>query len=148
MTCHLAAQLHRLPTIDTSGNNSAENSEHGRRKRLAKIKVDRTQVKPRVAIIGEFWAMTTEGDGNYKMHRYKKTNTVLLYDLDKDIGEKTNIAEKHPDQMKKLEAMRVKWDSELIEPRFLGLTHTKEWQEKIRRRKAAAERKKKQKVKK
>ena len=40
------------------------------RKRLAQIKVDRSQVKPRVAIIGEFWAMTTEGDGNYKMHRF------------------------------------------------------------------------------
>ncbi len=40
------------------------------RKEIAAIKVDRTQVKPKVAIIGEFWAMTTEGDGNYKMHRF------------------------------------------------------------------------------
>lgn len=40
------------------------------RKALAAIQVDRSQVKPRVAIIGEFWAMTTEGDGNYKMQRF------------------------------------------------------------------------------
>lgn len=40
------------------------------RRELAALKVDRTQVKPRVAIIGEFWAMTTEGDGNYHMHRF------------------------------------------------------------------------------
>ena len=40
------------------------------RKELAAIQVDKTQIKPRVAIIGEFWAMTTEGDGNYKMHRF------------------------------------------------------------------------------
>lgn len=40
------------------------------RKELASIKVDRTQIKPRVAMIGEFWAMTTEGDGNYKMQRF------------------------------------------------------------------------------
>lgn len=40
------------------------------RKELAAIKVDRTQVKPKVAIIGEFWAMTTEGDGNYKMQSF------------------------------------------------------------------------------
>ncbi|SMF16106.1 Predicted nucleotide-binding protein, sugar kinase/HSP70/actin superfamily [Alteromonadaceae bacterium Bs31] len=40
------------------------------RKALKAIQVDRTQIKPRVAIIGEFWAMTTEGDGNYKMHRF------------------------------------------------------------------------------
>lgn len=40
------------------------------RREFAAIKVDRSQVKPRVAIIGEFWAMTTEGDGNYKMQRF------------------------------------------------------------------------------
>ncbi len=40
------------------------------RKEMAAIAVDRSQVKPRVAIIGEFWAMTTEGDGNYKMQRF------------------------------------------------------------------------------
>lgn len=40
------------------------------RKEFNAIKVDRSQVKPRVAIIGEFWAMTTEGDGNYHMQRF------------------------------------------------------------------------------
>ena len=34
------------------------------------VKVDRTQPKPKVAIIGEFWAMTTEGDGNYHLQRF------------------------------------------------------------------------------
>jgi predicted nucleotide-binding protein (sugar kinase/HSP70/actin superfamily) len=40
------------------------------RKELAAIKVDRTQVKPKVSVIGEFWAMTTEGDGNYRLQRF------------------------------------------------------------------------------
>ncbi|WP_428263815.1 2-hydroxyglutaryl-CoA dehydratase [Haliangium sp.] len=40
------------------------------RKVMAAVKVDRTRVKPRVAIIGEFWAMTTEGDGNYGLQRF------------------------------------------------------------------------------
>jgi predicted nucleotide-binding protein (sugar kinase/HSP70/actin superfamily) len=35
-----------------------------------KVQVDRTRVKPKVAIIGEFWAMTTEGDGNYQLQRF------------------------------------------------------------------------------
>jgi len=35
-----------------------------------KVKIDRTQVRPKVAIIGEFWAMTTEGDGNYQLQRF------------------------------------------------------------------------------
>ncbi len=40
------------------------------KKELAQVRVDRTQVKPRVSIIGEFWAMTTEGDGNYQLQRF------------------------------------------------------------------------------
>jgi len=40
------------------------------RKELGKVKVDRTRAKPRVGIIGEFWAMTTEGDGNYGLQRF------------------------------------------------------------------------------
>jgi predicted nucleotide-binding protein (sugar kinase/HSP70/actin superfamily) len=40
------------------------------RRVLARVKVDRTRVKPKVAIIGEFWAMTTEGDGNYHLQRF------------------------------------------------------------------------------
>ena len=35
-----------------------------------KVETDRTRVKPKVAIIGEFWAMTTEGDGNYQLQRF------------------------------------------------------------------------------
>jgi hypothetical protein len=37
------------------------------RRRIASIEVDRTRIKPVVKITGEFWAQTTEGDGNYRM---------------------------------------------------------------------------------
>ncbi len=40
------------------------------RRELGRVKVDRTKAKPRVGIIGEFWAMTTEGDGNYGLQRF------------------------------------------------------------------------------
>jgi predicted nucleotide-binding protein (sugar kinase/HSP70/actin superfamily) len=40
------------------------------RRRMGKVKVDRTHPKPKVSVIGEFWAMTTEGDGNYKIQRF------------------------------------------------------------------------------
>ena len=40
------------------------------RKTMGAVKVDRTRPKPRVGIIGEFWAMTTEGDGNYGLPRF------------------------------------------------------------------------------
>jgi predicted nucleotide-binding protein (sugar kinase/HSP70/actin superfamily) len=37
---------------------------------LAAIEVDKTRVRPKVSIIGEFWAMTTEGDGNYQLQSF------------------------------------------------------------------------------
>jgi predicted nucleotide-binding protein (sugar kinase/HSP70/actin superfamily) len=40
------------------------------RRVMNRIRVDWLQPKPKVAIIGEFWAMTTEGDGNYRLQRF------------------------------------------------------------------------------
>lgn len=40
------------------------------RRLLKDIPVNRMQAKPKVSIIGEFWAMTTEGDGNYKLQQF------------------------------------------------------------------------------
>jgi len=37
---------------------------------LNSVEVDRTRVKPVVKITGEFWAQTTEGDGNFQMFRF------------------------------------------------------------------------------
>jgi len=37
---------------------------------LSSVKLDRLQVKPKVLIMGEFWAAMTEGDGNYNLHRF------------------------------------------------------------------------------
>ena len=40
------------------------------RKIFGQVKVNRMQPKPKVSIIGEFWAMTTEGDGNYHLQTF------------------------------------------------------------------------------
>jgi predicted nucleotide-binding protein (sugar kinase/HSP70/actin superfamily) len=40
------------------------------RERLARIEVDRLRVKPTVKITGEFFAQTTEGDGNFRMFHF------------------------------------------------------------------------------
>jgi predicted nucleotide-binding protein (sugar kinase/HSP70/actin superfamily) len=39
-------------------------------KLLDSVEVDRLRVKPIVKITGEFWAQTTEGDGNFKMFQF------------------------------------------------------------------------------
>ena len=40
------------------------------RKIFEAIPLDRTRQKPRVMVMGEFWAAMTEGDGNYHLHRF------------------------------------------------------------------------------
>ena len=56
---------------DTFANNrSVMRALYRCRRRLRKVRIDRTQVKPVVSLIGEFWAMTTEGDGNYHMQAF------------------------------------------------------------------------------
>jgi len=66
-------------TIEQCKHLLSDTFEHGKslpvalykvRQLLGAVKVDRTKVKPRVGIIGEFWAMTTEGDGNYGLQRF------------------------------------------------------------------------------
>jgi predicted nucleotide-binding protein (sugar kinase/HSP70/actin superfamily) len=39
-------------------------------KRFNEVEVDRLQPKPIVKVTGEFWAQTTEGDGNFNMFRF------------------------------------------------------------------------------
>jgi predicted nucleotide-binding protein (sugar kinase/HSP70/actin superfamily) len=58
---------------------------------LDRVEVNRLMPKPKVAIIGEFWAMTTEGDGNYQLQRFlegegaecdiQPVSNFLLYEL-------------------------------------------------------------------
>ena len=40
------------------------------RERLDVIEVDRLRVKPVVKVTGEFWAQSTEGDGNFRMFEF------------------------------------------------------------------------------
>ncbi len=61
------------------------------RKIFAAVEVDRLKPKPSVAVIGEFWAMTTEGDGNYHLQEFLQKEgaevgiqcivNLLLYNL-------------------------------------------------------------------
>ena len=48
------------------------------RDRLAEVKLDRTRVKPLVKITGEFWAQTTEGDGNFNMFQFLERESAQV----------------------------------------------------------------------
>ena len=84
----------------------------------------------------------TVRSGDYKLHfggwQMAKPE---LYNLEKDIGETTNVAAQHPEKVQQLEKLRKQWDRELIDPIFLGLIHTPEWQAKIKKQQAAKKKK-------
>ncbi|MBX7047089.1 MAG: activator of (R)-2-hydroxyglutaryl-CoA dehydratase [Ignavibacteria bacterium] len=51
---------------------------HEIREKFNAIKVDRTRMKPIVKITGEFWAQTTEGDGNFNMFPFLEREGAQL----------------------------------------------------------------------
>lgn len=67
---------------------------------------------------------------DYKLVIPQNDKPPHLYDLSRDVGETTNIAKSHVEKVEALDKMRVDWASELKDPAFLGLIHTKEWQSK------------------
>lgn len=54
----LEANLNVIPALKAS------------RQLLDAVPLERVQAKPKVSVIGEFWAMTTEGDGNYHLQKF------------------------------------------------------------------------------
>jgi predicted nucleotide-binding protein (sugar kinase/HSP70/actin superfamily) len=80
-TSALGSRLARQPKLEGTLNTLGKIREHlyGRhtdetlrhlRERLGSIDVDRLRVKPIVKVTGEFWAQTTEGDGNFRMFSF------------------------------------------------------------------------------
>lgn len=49
------------------------------RRILARVPIDRSQLHPKVSVIGEFWAMTTEGDGSYHLQRFLEQEGAEVY---------------------------------------------------------------------
>ena len=72
-------------------------------------------------------------EGHFKIVRPKqpkddgKEAPLLLFNLADDLSEKTNLADADPERLKSLEQNYQKWNAQLIEPIFPGLS-MKEWQ--------------------
>jgi arylsulfatase A-like enzyme len=64
---------------------------------------------------------------NLKLVTKNNNKVKELYDLNNDIGEEKNIAPQYPGEVSKLDDMRKKWDSELINPVFDALIMPKSW---------------------
>ena len=61
--------------------------------------------------------------GNEKILIPWKGGKAQLYDLGKDLGESTDLADRFPDKVEHLNRLRMQWNRQLREPSFLGLLH-------------------------
>ena len=66
-------------------------------------------------------------DGDMKLVTKKKNSIKELYNLSEDLGEENDLATERPNEVKRLDSLRQSWNTELIDPVFLGLIHTDAW---------------------
>lgn len=71
---------------------------------------------------------------NHKLVTRKRGGVKELYNLDTDISEKQNIIDNFPEIASVIDSIRSQWNSELIDPVFLGLIHSEEWQKKRKKK--------------
>jgi predicted nucleotide-binding protein (sugar kinase/HSP70/actin superfamily) len=70
---YFGKMLHLLASRDFVGAMEAVRAKYD------EVELDPFRVRPIVKIIGEFWAQTTEGDGNFNMHRFLVREGAELY---------------------------------------------------------------------
>ena len=71
-------------------------------------------------------------DGDLKLVT-KKNNTIKeLYNLSEDLGEENDLANEFSEEIKRLDSLRQNWNSQLIDPIFLGLIHTDRWKKRLK----------------
>lgn len=77
----------------------------------------------------------TVRDGDLKLIVKWKGSKKELYNLKNDIGEKNDLANQYPEEVDRLHKILSEWESELIDPTFLGLIHTAAWVKKAEKKK-------------
>jgi len=73
--------------------------------------------------------------GDFKLIVRKKSSVKELFNLKKDISETKNLAKKYPQKVEEMLQILNDWESNLMEPTFLGLIHTDAWIKRAKRNK-------------
>ncbi len=86
------------------------------RDRLNSIEVDRTKVKPVVKVTGEFWAQTTEGDGNFQMFQFLEQEgaQVLVEPIATWITYMVHLARLRAQSRKRIDAGEIKFRKKML----------------------------------
>ena len=73
---------------------------------------------------------TAVRSGPFKLVTYDKKNFTGLYHLQNDLGESKNLRDRSPDDVSRLKQLWNQWNQANIDPTFMGLIHTPEWEKK------------------
>ena len=65
--------------------------------------------------------------GDYKIVTQNNADIKELYNLEEDIGETIDLADRYPQKLEELDSIRKAWNEELMPPAFLGLIHRDTW---------------------
>jgi arylsulfatase A-like enzyme len=76
----------------------------------------KNEAAPHGALFWRFWGQTAVRAGKWKFVRYTPGAPPLLFDLDADVSERTDVADRHPDVVKRLDADLEAWKAGLVEP--------------------------------
>jgi arylsulfatase A-like enzyme len=75
----------------------------------------RNSAAPHDALYWRFGTQHAVRQGDWKLLQFDN-QPARLYDLKTDVGEKEDLAEKHPEMVDRLHAHYVRWDAPLIDP--------------------------------
>jgi len=65
--------------------------------------------------------------GDFKLVTHDNAEKMELYNLERDVGETTDLAASFPQKLEELDSLRKAWNEELMPPAFLGLIHRDTW---------------------
>src|SRR5690606_38060979 len=108
-----------LPTSIAAANGKQSGSKKLDGVNLLPFVTDKVKGVPHEKLFWRRGVAAAVRSGKWKLIRVG-TNPVLLFDLEKDVSETTNLAERHPEVVKQLLKDIENWEAQLPAPRWLS----------------------------
>jgi arylsulfatase A-like enzyme len=112
----IALDIHPTVVAAAGGKIPSEARLDGRN--LIPYLLGETKGRPHDQLFWRFGDQTAIRSGDWKLVKTRGARTPHLYNLAADIGERNDLAAKHPDKVKELQAAYDKWNAELAGPKW------------------------------
>ncbi len=112
----IALDIHPTAVAAAGGKIPSEARLDGRN--LIPYLLGESKGRPHDQLFWRFGEQTAIRSGDWKLVRTRGDRTPNLYHLAEDIGEQNDLAAKHPDKVKELQAAYDQWNAEIVEPKW------------------------------